>query len=49
MRSARSQGNVIRLVDSQEGEGEREGRMFEFIAPGEEGDDVDRGPPRNVV
>lgn len=47
MRSARSQGSVIRLVDSQEGE--REGRMFEFIAPGEEGDDVDRGPPRNVV
>lgn len=45
MRSARSQASVIRLVDDQDGNGE--GRMFEFITPGDEDSDGrDTGPPR---
>lgn len=45
MRSARSQGSVIRLVDSREGE--REGRVFEFIEPENDDRESDRGPPRD--
>lgn len=45
MRSARSQGSIIRLVDSNEGR--RESRLFEFVTSDQEGDENQRGPPRD--
>lgn len=47
MRSARSQGSVIRLVDDNNDDRER--RMFEFIVPDGQGDGADIGPPRSEL